>query len=170
MDNEKISRHCFSVLVENQPGVLARVVGMFAGRGYNIECVAADRVETEEDLERITVVSIGTQTVLDQIAAQLGRLVPVRRVVDLTEEGPLVERGYALLKVAGDARQREKAAGLAQRAGARAVHESENVVIFEKSGTPQEMKDFIGALRDTGLVEVARSGSVAIGAGEKTIY
>ena len=169
MDNQTISRHCFSVLVENQPGVLARVVGMFAGRGYNIESLAVDEIEAEKNLSRITIVSTGTQTVLDQIAAQLRRIVPVWRVVDLTEEGPLVERSYALLKVSGDTQQRLKAADLARKSGARAVDESENTVIFEISGAPQKIGECIKALRDVGLVEVARSGSVAIGCGKNTI-
>ena len=169
METQKIARHCFAVLVENQPGVLSRVVGMFSGRGFNIESLSVDEVDVKAKLSRITIVSNGTAAALDQVRAQLGRLVPVRNVIDMTEDGPLVERIYALLKIRGTAKQRTKAAMLAKKAGAREVNASPNSAIYEVSGAPKEIDKIVAALLGAGLVEVARSGSVALGCGDTTI-
>jgi len=169
MDHQEISRHCFAVLVDNQPGVLARVVGMFAGRGYNIESLVVDEVDAAANLSRITIISRGTRVIIDQIAAQLGRLMPVRRVINLTEQGPLVERSCALLKVSGDAQQLAAAAALALKAGAHEVDTTDNAVIYEITGVPDVVNKLIDSLRTTGLVELASSGSVAMGCGAHTI-
>lgn len=169
MSNQKILTHCFAVLVDNQPGVLARVVGMFAGRGYNIESLTVDKVDDKENLSRITIVSRGTLTVLDQITAQLRRLMPVRKVLNLTEDGKFVESSLALLKVSGDAKQRAKATAIAKKAGASEVSKTKNTVVFETSGKPEDINKLISSLRPVGLIEVVRSGSVAIGCGDKTI-
>lgn len=166
---ETPNRHCFAVLVDNDPGVLARVVGMFSGRGYNIESLTVDEVDSAAHLSRITIVTSGTQKILDQIAAQLGRLMPVRKVVNLTEQGRSVESGNALLKISGNAEQRLKASGIAQKAGARMVDATGSSVIYEFSGAPQTIERLIADLRPCGLVEVARSGSIAMGCGDAVL-
>lgn len=101
-----IERHTMAVLVDNEAGVLARVIGLFAGRGYNIESLTVAEVNHAEGLSRITVVTRGTPPVIEQIKAQLERLIPVHKVSDLTVDGPAVERELALVKVAatGDPR------------------------------------------------------------------
>ena len=103
---EGIERHTMAVLVDNEPGVLARVIGLFSGRGYNIESLTVAQVETEENLSRITVVTSGTPMVIEQIKNQLGRLVPVRKVHDLTAEGAHIERDHALIKVVNSGEKR----------------------------------------------------------------
>ncbi len=162
-------RHCFALLVDNEPGVLARVVGMFSGRGYNIESLTVDEVDSAAHLSRITIASTGTQKILDQIAAQLGRLVPVRKVVNLTEQGRSVESCNALLKISGTAEQRLAASDFAKKSGARMVDATGNTAIYEISGAPQAVDRLTEDLRSCGLVEVARSGSIAIGCGEAVL-
>lgn len=162
-------RHCFAVLVDNEPGVLARVVGLFSGRGYNIESLTVDEVDSAKHLSRITIVSNGTQKILDQIGTQLTRLVSVRHVVNLTEQGRSVESVNALLKVAGNAEQRLKAAAIAQKTGARLVDATGNASIFEISGAPETIGRLIDELRPHGLIEVARSGSIAMACGDAVL-
>ncbi|MGE4350578.1 MAG: acetolactate synthase small subunit [Bdellovibrionales bacterium] len=169
MSNEQILRQCFALLVDNQPGVLARVVGMFAGRGYNIDSLTVDKVDVKSNLSRIMIVSHGTREALDQVTAQLQRLMPVRRLLNLTEAGPLVERSCALLKVKGDEAQRTKAVALAEGAGAKEIEQTDTTVMFEICAAPQQVADLIEALRSVGLAEIASSGSVAMGSGETTI-
>ena len=162
-------RHCFAILVDNEPGVLARVVGMFSGRGYNIESLTVDEVDAAAHLSRITIVTSGTQKIIDQIAAQLGRLVPVRKVVNLTEQGRSVESGNALLKISGNTEQRMKAATVAQKAGARMVDATGNTVVYELSGAPAAIERIIADIRPCGLIEVARSGSIAMSCGDAVL-
>jgi len=166
---QPISRNCFAVLVDNEPGVLARVVGMFSGRGYNIESLTVDEVDAAQKLSRITIVSSGTQKILDQIAAQLGRLVPVRKVVNLTEQGRSVESGTALLKISGTAEVRLQAADIAKQAGARMVDATGNTAIYELTAAPVSIDKLIAALRPFGLSEIARSGSLAMGCGDAVL-
>jgi len=169
MTTPLISRHCFAVLVDNEPGVLARVVGMFSGRGYNIESLTVDEVDSAAHLSRITIVSSGTQKILDQIAAQLGRLIPVRKVINLTEQGRSVESCNALLKVSGTAEKRLAATELAKKAGARMVDASGNTAIYEISGSPQTIDKLVAELRLCSLIEVARSGSIAMSCGDAVL-
>jgi acetolactate synthase-1/3 small subunit len=169
MEQTEICRHCFVVLVDNEPGVLARVVGMFSGRGYNIESLTVNEVDAASHLSRITIVSCGTQMILDQIAAQLGRLVPVRRVVNLTEQGRSIESSTALVKISGNAERRLEAADVAQKAGARPVDATGSTVIFELTGAPDRIDRLIADLRPCGLIEVARSGSLAMSCGDAVV-
>ena len=166
---DAIMRHCFAILVDNTPGVLARVVGMFSGRGYNIESLTVDEVNTTEHLSRITIVTSGTQKILDQIAAQLGRIIPVRKVVNLSEQGRSVESCNALLKISGNAEQRMKASEAAKKASARVVDATGNTAVYECSGAPQAIDRFINDLRSCGLIEVTRSGSIAMSCGDTTL-
>ncbi len=129
---ETPTRHCFAVLVDNEPGVLARVVGLFSGRGYNIESLTVDEVDLADKLSRITIVTSGTPMVIEQIAAQLGRLIPVRQVINLTASGRFIESCVAFIKLIGDPETVHADAKLiARKFGARVVDETDNAIIFE---------------------------------------
>lgn len=160
-----LRRHVISVLVENEPGVLARVIGLFSGRGYNIDSLTVAEVEAEKRLSRITVVTSGTAMVIEQIKAQLDRLVPVLRVVDLTEEGPHVARELALIKVAGQGEPRVEALRLADVFRARVVDATTESFVFEMTGAPEKIDAFVELMRPLGLIELARTGVAAIARG-----
>jgi acetolactate synthase-1/3 small subunit len=157
--------HTLSVLVDNEPGVLARVIGLFAGRGYNIESLTVSEVEHERHVSRITIVTTGTPLVITQIKNQLGRLVPVHRVIDLTHVGDAIERELALIKVAGEGEHRVEALRLAQAFGARTVDATLSSFVFELSGAPVDIDRFIKLMTSCGLVEVARTGLAALSRG-----
>lgn len=163
MDN--IEKHTIAVLVDNEPGVLARVIGLFSGRGYNIENLSVAEVDDNAHLSRITVVTTGTRQIIDQIKAQLSRLVPVHKVRDLTEDGPSVERELALIKVAGVGEKRIESLRLADIFKARVVDATLNSFIFELTGSTAEVDDFVGLMRQLGLVETCRTGVVAMSRG-----
>lgn len=163
-DNE-IFRHTISVLVDNEFGVLARVVGLFSGRGYNIESLTVARVDQQANLSRITIVTSGTAMVIEQIKAQLERLVPVHSVVDLTVSGPALERELALVKVAGKGEKRVEALRLADAFRARVVDASTESFVFEITGRPSKIEQFVSLMQPLGLVEVARTGIAAIARG-----
>jgi acetolactate synthase-1/3 small subunit len=145
--------------------VLARVIGLFAGRGYNIESLTVAEVNRAAKLSRVTVVTSGTPAVLEQIRAQLGRLVPVHRVLDLTMEAPGIEREMALVKVAGTGDKRVEAMRVSQVFRARALDTSHSSFVFEISGAPAKIDAFIELMRPLGLVDVSRTGVVAISRG-----
>ena len=162
---DKIERHTIAVLVDNEPGVLARVIGLFSGRGYNIESLTVAEIDRANSLSRITVVTSGTRMIIEQIKAQLDRLVPVHRVHDLTDEGPSVERELALVKVASSGEKRIEAMRIAEIFKARVVDATLNSFIFELTGTAAELEDFIGLMDQLGLVEVSCTGVVAMSRG-----
>ena len=135
--NDKVQDHTFSILVENEPGVLARVIGLLSGRGYNIDTLTVAEVDEEEGLSKITIVSSGTPMVLEQIRAQLERLVPVRAVSDLTVDGPSVERELALVKVAGEGESRVESLRIADIFRARAVDSTNTSFVFEIVGSTE---------------------------------
>lgn len=159
-------RRTFCVLVDNEPGVLARIAGMFSGRGYNIESLTVSETEHEKHVSRITIVTSGTPAVLDQIKAQLERLVPVHRVVDLTMGGAAIERELALVKVAQLGEQRSEhrmeALRLAQAFGAKTVDATLTSFIFELAGASDDVERFVALMVEIGLVEVSRTGVAAI--------
>jgi acetolactate synthase-1/3 small subunit len=159
---EKIQRHTLSVLVDNEPGVLARVIGLFAGRGYNIESLTVAEVNDAQHLSRITVVTSGTAMVIEQIKAQLGRLVPVHRVSDLTVEGPHVARELALIKVASTGERRVESLRIADIFRARVVDSTIESFVFEMTGSTEKLDAFIGLMKPLGLVDVSRTGVAAI--------
>lgn len=165
VNNDTIEKHTIAVLVDNEPGVLARVIGLFSGRGYNIESLTVAEVNNADHLSRITLVTSGTRMVVEQIKAQLDRLVPVHRVKDLTDEGPSVERELALVKVAGRGEQRIEALRLADIFKAKVVDATLSSFIFELTGTPAEVDDFVGLMAQLGLVEASRTGVVAMSKG-----
>ena len=155
-------KHTLAVLVENEPGVLARVIGLFAGRGYNIESLTVAEVDHTGHLSRITVVTTGTPQVIEQIKAQLGRIVSVYEVHDLTVEGASVERELAIFKVAGDGDKRVEALRLADIFRANVVDSTLNSFIFEITGAPEKIDAFADLMRPLGLTEVARTGVAAL--------
>jgi acetolactate synthase-1/3 small subunit len=158
-------RHTLAVLVENEPGVLARVIGLFSGRGYNIESLTVAEVDHEGHLSRITIVTTGTPQVIEQIKAQLGRIVPVRDVHDLTVEGKSVERELALFKVSGQGDKRVEALRLADIFRAHVVDSTLESFVFQLTGTPEKIDAFADLMRPLGLIEVARTGVAAISRG-----
>ena len=155
-------RHTIAVLVENEPGVLARVIGLFSGRGYNIESLTVAEVDHTGHLSRITIVTAGTPQVIEQIKAQLGRIVPVHDVHDLTVEGPSVERELAIIKVVGEGDKRVEALRLADIFRANVVDSTLNSFIFEITGAPDKIDAFADLMRPLGLVEIARTGVAAL--------
>ncbi|WP_042696661.1 acetolactate synthase small subunit [Azospirillum sp. B506] len=160
-----IEKHTIAVLVDNEPGVLARVIGLFSGRGYNIESLTVAEVNNADHLSRITLVTSGTRMIIEQIKAQLGRLVPVHRVHDLTDEGPSVERELALVKVAGTGDKRIEALRLADIFKAKVVDATLTSFVFELTGTTSQVDDFVGLMTQLGLVEASRTGVVAMSKG-----
>ena len=160
-----IERHTIAVVVDNEPGVLARVIGLFSGRGYNIESLTVAEVERSTSLSRITLVTSGTPMVIEQIKAQLSRLVPVHTVKDLTEEGPHVERELALIKVAGTGERRIEALRLAEIFRARVVDSTISSFVFEVTGSSEKLDAFIELVAPIGLVELARTGIAAMSRG-----
>ena len=165
MQQEPESRHTLSVLVDNEPGVLARVIGLFSGRGYNIESLTVAAVEETRQLSRITVVTTGTAMIIEQIIAQLDRLVPVHKVVDLTAIGAFVERELALVKVAGKGEARIESLRLAEIFRARSVDTTASSFVFEITGSSQKIDAFVELMKPLGLVDTARTGIVAIARG-----
>ncbi len=164
-----IERHTIAVLVDNEAGVLARVIGLFSGRGYNIESLTVAEVDAERKLSRITVVTSGTPMIIEQIKAQLARLVPIHKVHDLTEEGAHVERELALIKVRGRGDKRVEALRIADIYRARAIDSSPNSFVFEVSGSTEKIDAFVAIMRPLGLVDVSRTGVVAIARGNAAL-
>lgn len=157
--------HTLSVLVDNEPGVLARVIGLFSGRGYNIDSLTVSETEHEKHQSRITVVTSGTPGVIEQIKHQLERMVPVHRVVDLTVRGDALERELALIKVSGTGEKRVEALRLAQTFGARTIDATLTSFVFELTGEVRDIERFIKLMTSVGLIEVSRTGVAAIARG-----
>jgi acetolactate synthase-1/3 small subunit len=164
-----IQRHVFSVLVDDEPGILARVVGLFSGRGYNIESLTVASVDTENSVSRITIVSWGTPQILEQIEAQLGRLIPVHKVGDLTRLGAILEKEIALVKVVCAGEKRVEALKVAEAMKAETVDATTESFIFEFTGNADEVSNFIGLMMPLGKIEIVRSGVIALSRGTKTI-
>jgi acetolactate synthase-1/3 small subunit len=162
---ERSERHALSVLVDNEAGVLARVVGLFSGRGYNIDSLTVSETEHEKHLSRITIVTTGTPMVIEQIKHQLERLVQVRRVHDLTVEGPSIERELAMVKVKGKGDHRVEALRLADAFRARVIDATIESFIFEITGRSEKIDQFVELMLPLGLAEVSRTGVVAISRG-----
>ncbi|HEU5048350.1 MAG TPA: acetolactate synthase small subunit [Rickettsiales bacterium] len=165
---ETIEKHTLAVLVDNEFGVLARVIGLFSGRGYNIESLTVAEVEHDKKLSRITIVTSGSEMIIEQIKRLLERMVPVHKVNDLTVEGSHVERELALVKVKGKGDSRIEALRIAEIFRARSVDASHDSFVFEVTGTSDKVDAFIELMRPLGLVETARSGVVAIARGKKS--
>jgi acetolactate synthase-1/3 small subunit len=163
--SEVVESRTLCVLVDNEPGVLARVIGLFAGRGYNIDSLTVSETEHEKHLSRITIVTRGTLMVIEQIKNQLDRLVPVHRVIDLTTAGPALQRELAMVKVRGKGDQRMEALRLADAFRARVIDATNESFVFEITGASDKIESFVNLMLPLGLVEVSRTGVVAIGRG-----
>ena len=159
---EATERHTLSVTVDNESGILARIAGLFSARGYNIDSLTVADITPDHAISRITIVTSGPPKVIDQIIAQLERLVPVHKVTDLTDNGPFVERELALVKVAGVGEDRIEALRLADVFRAKVVDTTIESFIFEITGTTDKIDNFIGLMRQIGLVEVGRTGVVGL--------
>lgn len=155
-------RHVLAITVDNESGILAKIAGLFTARGYNIDSLTVADISENHELSRITIVTHGPPAVIDQIHAQLERLVPVHKVADLTELGPHVERELALVKVAGKGENRVEALRLADVYRAKVVDSTTESFIFEITGAPEKIDAFIGLMRELGLVEVGRTGIVGM--------
>ncbi|MTH35778.1 acetolactate synthase small subunit [Paracoccus limosus] len=160
-----IESHTLAVLVENEPGVLARVIGLFSGRGYNIDSLTVAEVDHLGHRSRITIVTRGTPAVIEQIKAQLGRIVPVHEVHDLSVEGPSVERELGLFKVAGKGDKRVEALRIAEIFRANVVDSTLESFVFEMTGTPEKLDAFADLMRPLGLADLARTGVAALSRG-----
>jgi len=160
-----VQAHTFSVMVDNEAGVLHRVVGLFSGRGYNIESLTVSEVNEAEHLSKITVVTSGTPQIINQIRAQLDRLVPVHRVADFTTDGPSVQREMGLVKVIGSGEARVEALRIADIFRAQVVDSTNKSFVFEITGSSDKLNAFIDLMRPLGLADVSRTGIVAIARG-----
>ena len=164
---ETIAVHTLSVLVDNEPGVLARVIGLFSGRGYNIESLTVAKTDHKKNLSRIIIICSGTPLVIEQIKNQLGRLVPVHKVADLTIEGPHVERELALMKIVASGEKRIEALRIADIFRARVVDSTLESFVFEVTGTQEKIDAFIELMEPLGLVDSSRTGAAAISRGKE---
>ncbi len=167
MSEKTIEQHTISVLVDNEAGVLARVIGMFSGRGYNIESLTVAEVDTVNALSRITIATSGTPMIIEQIKAQLDRLVPVHKIIDLTIEGPYVERELALVKVKAAGNKRVESLRIADIFRASVIDSTDKSFVFEISGSTDKLNAFINLMLPLGLVDVSRTGVVAIARGSE---
>ncbi|MGR3435535.1 MAG: acetolactate synthase small subunit [Shimia sp.] len=163
--SDTTERHTLATIVENEPGVLARVIGLFSGRGYNIESLTVAEIDHTGHRSRITIVTTGTPQVIEQIKAQLGQIVSVHEVHDLTVEGPSVERELALFKVAGQGDKRVEALRIADVFRANVVDTTLDSFTFEVTGTPEKIDAFADLMRPLGLREMARTGVAALSRG-----
>lgn len=163
--HEEERTHTISVIVDNEPGVLARVIGLFSGRGYNIESLTVAETRHRKGLSRITIVTSGTAMIIEQIKAQLNRLVPVHSVSDLTIDGPSVERELALVKVVGAGEKRVESLRIADIFRARVVDATNDSFVFEIVGDTGKLDAFIELMKPLGLVDISRTGVVAIARG-----
>jgi len=164
-----VERHTISVIVDNEPGILARVVGLFSGRGYNIESLTVAETDSREHRSRITLVTSGTPMIIEQIKAQLERLVPVHKVSDLTEGGAHVERELALIKVRGTGEKRVESLRIADIFRARAIDSTIDSFVFEMTGSTDKIDAFVKLMEPLGLIEVARTGVAAISRGSQAL-
>jgi acetolactate synthase I/III small subunit len=164
---EASQRHTLAIMVDNEPGILARIAGLFTARGYNIESLTVSDVTADKAVSRITIVTTASDHVMEQVLAQLDRLIPVHSVTDLTALGPHVERELALVKVKGIGDHRIEALRLADVYRARVVDATTSSFVFEVTGGPDKIDTFITLMREVGLIEVARTGIVAIARGKE---
>ena len=169
IDSTQIKSHALAILVENQVGALARVVSMFSARGYNIDSLTVAKVTEDENISRITIITSGTRMKIEQIKSQLGRIVLVHKVVDLTSEGSFVSRELIFVKVKSKGEKRVEALRTADIFRAKVVDSTKQSFIFELTGSSDKLNAFIILMKDLGLVEVARTGSVAISRGSLKI-
>ena len=168
-DKEEAISHTLSVILDDEPGALARVIGIFTSRGYNIDSLTVSSVDSEKEISRITIVTKGSIRVIQQIMALLNRLVPVYEVRDLTYESPHVERALCLVKVIAEGKNRAAAQALADRFGAKTIDSTPESFIFELTDLPAKIEKFIGLMSPLGIAEVAKTGVTAMAKGAEFI-
>jgi acetolactate synthase-1/3 small subunit len=167
--HELSERHVLTVIVDNEAGILAKIAGLFTARGYNIDSLTVADITENHQVSRITIVTHGPPAQIDQIRAQLERLVPVHKVIDLTEVGPYVERELALVKVAGTGDARVEMLRIADVFRAKPVDTTTSSFVFELTGAPDKIDTFVGLMRELGLVEVGRTGVVGMSRGQQGV-
>ena len=158
----KSAKHIISIMVDNEPGVLARVVGLFSGRGYNIESLSVSEVDSDKFLSRITIATSGTEIIINQIKAQLSKLIPVHNLIDITQEDSFIAKEYLLLKLKSTKKNRKKTFDIANKHNASILSDSNNELILELTGTTKEISNFIKKVRLFGIIELTRSGLVSM--------
>ena len=159
---KKINEHIISIMVDNEPGVLDRVVGLFSGRGYNIESLSVSEVDSYKFLSRVTIVKSGTKIIINQIKAQLLKLIPVHNLIDLTEEKYFIGKELVLIKLANKKKYRKKTLDIANKFNASILSDQNNELILEMVGTSLNISKFIKLLRTFGIIELTRSGLVSM--------
>lgn len=161
----QVHRHILACIVDNEFGVLARVVGLFSGRGYNIESLTVTEIDEEKNLSRITIITSGSDMIVAQIKALLERLVPVHKVVDVTMKGEHIERELGLFKVVSKGAKRTEALKIADEYGAKVIDSTSDSFIFEMTSGSERLDEFMLKIAPLGLAESCRSGSVAVNRG-----
>jgi acetolactate synthase I/III small subunit len=164
---EKIESHIIVVWVDNESGVLARVIGLFSGRGYNIDSLAVAEVDKKKNISRITIATSGTLQVLQQIKLQLGKLIPVHKVADFPRNKKTILREMALLKVVSSKGKLEKAKQLCKKYRYIILDKTEKSFVFEVSALKKEVDDLIKKLQPLGLASASRTGVVAMTKGSE---
>ena len=167
--NKNSNDHIISIMVDNEPGVLARVVGLFSGRGYNIQSLSVSEVDSDKFLSRITIVTSGTKVIIDQIKAQLLKLIPVHNLVDLSEESSFIGKELVLVKVENMKKNRKKTFDIANKYNVSILNHSKKELILEMVGTPIEITIFLKKIRPVGIIEITRSGLVSMSLGRDYI-
>jgi acetolactate synthase-1/3 small subunit len=162
-------RATFAVIVSNEPGVLHRVVGLFAARGYNIESLTVAETDRRAHTSRITIVTSGTRETLEQIRAQLEKMVATREVHDVSRDPLGVEREMALIKVRGSGVERVEALRVSEIFRAKVVDTTHESFIFELTGDPGKIDKFVDLMRPLGLVEISRTGVLSISRGSEAM-
>ena len=166
--NEEETSRTLSLVVDNQPGTLARVIGLFSGRGYNIESLTVTEIDNRRHLSRISLVTRGTSMTIEQIKSQLLRIVPVHLVRDLTLEGPYIKSELALIKLVAGGANRVEALRIAETFRARTLDVTLGSFVFELTGRPNKIDAFIALMKSLGDIEISRTGVSAISRGDKT--
>ena len=159
---KKINEHIISIMVDNEPGVLARVVGLFSGRGYNIESLSVSEVDSDKFLSRVTIVTSGTKIIVDQIKAQLNKLIPVHNLIDITQQDSFIAKEYILIKIKKNQKNQKKTFDIANKFNASILSDQNNELILEMVGTSLNISKFIRLLRTFGIIELTRSGLVSM--------
>ncbi|CDM25215.1 MULTISPECIES: acetolactate synthase small subunit [Castellaniella] len=160
-------KHVISILLENEPGALSRVVGLFSARGYNIETLTVAPTE-DATLSRMTIVTVGSDEIIEQITKHLNRLVDVVKVVDLSE-GPHVERELMLIKVRAVGKEREEMKRMAEIFRGRIIDVTDKTYTIELTGVQDKIAAFIGALDRSAILETVRTGVSGVGRGERVL-
>ena len=158
----KSDKYIISIMVDNEPGVLARVVGLFSGRGYNIESLSVSEVDSDKFLSRVTIVTSGTKIIVDQIKAQLNKLIPVHNLIDITQQDSFIAKEYILIKIKKNQKNQKKTFHIANKFNASILSDQNNELILEMVGTSLNISKFIKLLRTFGIIELTRSGLVSM--------